>query len=637
MADQVSRIRQFSGTLRYVIAGIAIAMCVYSIFVVAHGPVYIGWAWSTYIPHRAVHLAFGVLLIFLLVPASKGAPRNKIPWYDILLLIMGLAPCVYRVLFADEIVSHLGTIPPIDIIMAMMLLVVVIEITRRLIGWAMAGLALFLLLYCFLGSNFPGFLETKSFSLARVTSLMYIWPDGIWGLPLAVSATIIIVFIIFAQFLVVSGAGEFFINLAYALLGHIRGGPAKVAILASCLMGMLSGSAIANISSTGIFTIPLMKRVGYKPYQAGAIEACASTGGMIMPPVMGAAAFIIAEWLGIAYWTVCLAAFVPAILYFIGIFIFTDIEAVKSGFKGIPRSELPSISKTLKNGWQYLIPPILLVFLLAGPGYSATYAGLYAIAATFLVSFIRKESRMTPRKIVAAFQGAAITMMDVIAACAACGIIIGALMTTGLAFKLAGGLVAVSGGNAILLLLLCALVSYVLGMGVSPTACYITLALFVAPALIELGIAPLAAHLFIFYFGIIGMITPPVCIGAFIGASIAGAPPFKTGFESMRLAIPVYLIAFAFALDPALILQGPTSHVAVSVITALLGVTLLCFGVSGFTYIKSAALWERILLVLCGIGMIYPDWQTDIICFVIAAGIIFMQILRVRGEKRMQL
>jgi TRAP transporter 4TM/12TM fusion protein len=494
------------------------------------------------------------------------------------------------------------------------LAVLVIEAARRVLGWIFVGLLMFFLTYPFFCNYLPGVLHGRAYTPQRVGEFLFLQPTGLIGMPVAISGVIIIVFLLLAQLLIFTGAGKFFIDFAKSLMGSVRGGPAKAAVVASCGFGMLSGSPIGNVASTGAITIPLMKKVGYEPHFAGAVESVASLGGVFMPPIMGAVIFILCDFIEMAYIKVAIAAFIPALLYYLALFIMVDLEAAKTGMQGIPREELPSFIKTFRAGFWYFLPVALLVYLLIGPMYTPQKAAIWSIVALVALSMFQKEGRISPRKFIVVSEQTVRTLLQVTIPCAAVGIIISSVSLTGLGVNISTQLVTIAGGNLVFLLMLTALTSFVLGMGLGAIACYVFLAIMVAPSLVSMGVPLLAAHLFIFYFGMVAFITPPVCIAAYAAAGIAGSEPFRTGWQATRLGIAAYIVPFSFTLGPALLLIGSLAEIALTLITAVIGVAGLAVGVQG--YLLARLNWlQRILLIGGGVVLIMPGWLHSILGF----------------------
>ena len=503
----------------------------------------------------------------------------------------------------------------------------VLESTRRVMD-SPALITVVALLYTLFGHLIPGLWGHRFIDVEQLVSYQYLTTEGLFTIPLGVSASFIFIFILFGAFLVASGTGEFFIQFANALAGHLRGGPAKVAVLSSAIFGSISGSAVANVVSTGSFTIPLMKKIGYRPVFAGAIESVASTGGQFMPPVMGAAAFIIADMLGVTYLEVCKAALIPAVLYFFALLYMVHLEALRSGLKGLERSELPALGATLRQGGHLLLPAVVLVYLLV-QGYSPMKAGFWSVGAVILVSWIKPDTRMGGRKILSALEKGARGSLEVALACACAGIVIGCVTQSGLGLKFSSLVIQASGGNLLLSLVFVMVASLVLGMGLTTSAAYILTIILAGPVLVDLGIQPLAAHMFVFYYACLSCITPPVALAAFAASGISGSNPFPTGFESMRLAIIAYLVPFIFVFHPVLIWQGVWWNILLSFVTALLGCMAIGSALMGYLETRLNLLLRGILLA-AALLLIHPRLATDLAGAAALAGTYLFVRLRSR-------
>jgi len=588
---------------------------------------------------RAPHVGAALVLIYLLYPARKGTKSNKIPWYDYVLAFLGFAVAAYHVIYYEELVWRAGLYTTMDMIVGIIAVLLVIEATRRLAGPVMITLATFFLLYAYFGKYFPSFMAHPGLSIKRIAVFQWIGTEGILGIPIQVSSTFIFLFMLFATFLKKSGIGDWLTDIAIGITGWATGGPAKAAVIASATQGTVSGSSVANTVSTGSITIPLMKSIGYRKEFAGAVEAAASTGGQLMPPIMGAAAFIMTEFLNVPYTTIIIAACIPALLYFSGIFITVHLEARKTGLTGMPKEKLPKWKDLFVKKW-FLVTPIVGIIYLLVKGYTPMIAAFYAIILCVVAAAFSKDTRMSLREIIEGLAEGARSALPVVAACATAGIIVGIITLTGLGLKMAGGIVALAQGNIYLTMLFTMLCSLILGMGVPTTANYIIQATVSAPALIQLGVEPLAAHLFVFYFGIVADITPPVALAAFAGSGIAGSDPLKTGVEAFKLGMAAYLVPYIFAMSPVLILvrpEGASTFVFIlmiikAIITALLGM----FGIGGSTtgfFVTKGRWYERIALFIGGITLIDPGTQSDIIGLGLLAIVWFLQKQRKRREK----
>lgn len=618
-----NRYRQYKGRLSKIVTAISVIYVIFEILYVI-GLFTSGWIFMEPFAFRAVALGLILVLTFLVVPATRNAPRDRLPWYEIPLMLASLVVCGYIFISASTIVEHPPWANPFELILGILTILLLLEATRRVVGMAILVIAVLFFFYAMYCNYFPGILTGRGYPISRVISIMYLSQDGMFGLLLNIVLVVIFSFILFATLLRVTGGGEFFTDLAFSLTGWMRGGPAKAAVMASTLFGTMSGSAVANVAATGSVTIPLMKDTGYKPHFAGAVESVASTGGQLMPPVMGAAAFIMADFLSISYISVCIAGLLPAVLYYVGLFTMVHIEAVKTGLGGLSQEELPSLKETLKRGWLYFFPLAVLIYYLGVAGYSAQVSALYAVTCLFLISFIKKETRLGLKQIIATLEATALGMIEIVTVCGLIGIIMGALSLTGLGLSLAGGLVTLSGGHLLALLLLAAIGAYVLSMGLPTTPCYIMLATLIAPAIIQLGVAPIAAHLFVFYFGMASMITPPVCPAAIVGAGLAGAPMMQTGFQAMRLGILILIIPFMFVYNNVLLMSGSIGAIALAFITSIIGVTGLGAAIEG--HLIDRANWiQRFLMGGAALVLIYPGWMGDLIGIGILGGVLFWQ------------
>ncbi|GLB58950.1 C4-dicarboxylate ABC transporter permease [Cytobacillus sp. NCCP-133] len=584
---------------------------------------------------RSIHLGFALALIFLLFPARKKdrGRKHKVAWYDIILAILGIAVGSYWPLFIDEIVMRAGRLTEIDFYVGLLAVLLVLEATRRAVGMPITIIAVIFLAYAMYGPYMPAFLAHRGLDLERLVQTMFFTTEGILGTPLGVSATFIFLFLLFGSFLVKTGVGQYFNDLAVTLAGKRTGGPAKVAIFSSALQGTISGSSVANVVTSGSFTIPMMKKLGYKKEFAGAVEATASTGGQIMPPIMGAAAFLMVEFIGggITYWDIAKAAAIPALLYFAGVWIMTDFEAKRVGLRGLNDDEMPNRKEVLKK--IYLLLPILAVIVLLMSGMSVIRAALWSIVITIAVSMIRKDTRINFRDAIDALVDGARTALGVAAATAAAGIIVGVVVKTGLGLKMANGLLDLSGGLLIPTLMLTMVAAIILGMGSPTTANYVITSTIAAPAIILLGIPDLSAHLFVFYFGIVADITPPVALAAFAAAGVSGGDPIKTGVNASKLAIGAFIIPYMFVLSPELLMIDTTWYYLIWVVfTALAGMMAIGAGVIGYWLRKLNAI-ERILGLIGGLMLIYPEGITDILGLGIFILLIVLQVVIKRKDK----
>ncbi|AND39013.1 MULTISPECIES: TRAP transporter permease [Cytobacillus] len=577
---------------------------------------------------RSIHLGFALALIFLLFPARKKdrGRKHKVAWYDIILAILGIAVGAYWPLFIDEIVMRAGRLTEIDFYVGLIAVLLVLEATRRAVGLPITIIAVIFLAYAMFGPYMPAFLAHRGLDLERLVQTMFFTTEGILGTPLGVSATFIFLFLLFGSFLVKTGVGQYFNDLAVSIAGKRTGGPAKVAIFSSALQGTISGSSVANVVTSGSFTIPMMKKLGYKKEFAGAVEATASTGGQIMPPIMGAAAFLMVEFIGggITYWDIAKAAAIPALLYFAGVWIMTHFEAKRVGLRGLKDEEMPNRKEVLKK--IYLLLPILAVIILLMSGMSVIRAALWSIVITVAVSMISKETRIGFRDAIDALVDGARTALGVAAATAAAGIIVGVVVKTGLGLKMANGLLDLSGGLLIPTLMLTMVAAIILGMGSPTTANYVITSTIAAPAIILLGVPDLSAHLFVFYFGIVADVTPPVALAAFAAAGVSGGDPIKTGVTASKLAIGAFIIPYMFVLSPELLMIDTTWYYLIWVVfTALAGMMAIGAGVIGY-WLRKLNIFERLLGIAGGLLLIYPEGVTDIVGLVIFILLIALQV-----------
>lgn len=560
--------------------------------------------------HRALNVGILTTLVFLDYPLKKD---YKLAWLvDIMAILFVVLGCGYIVYQAGELVYAWGDANVIEMMLGSGLIIALLEASRRTSGIALPIIILFFFVYMMYSDYFPSFLRSTGFSYARTMGWMYLSAEGLWGPIIEIVSSLVAGFVIFGAFFKSTGAGKFFIDLALSLTGQVRGGAAKVAVIASSLMGMITGSVVANVATVGTITIPLMKRCGYKSEFAGAVEACASMGGVFTPPVMGAVAFLIADYLGMSYWRVVVAAAIPAALYYIVLFNQVDLEAVHLGLKGMPKDQLPSLRKTLRNGWVFLLPIAVLVVFLGALGYSGETSIMATLASLVIVSLFKKESRPSISKISEAFISSAKGMESITPVCSAIGIIVGSLVITGAGINLSSGLLALSGGSVFLLLLFAAAANFILGMGMTSVTCYIITVVLLAPALIKMGVAPIAAHMFLFYYGTISFITPPVAIGAYVAANIAGASFWKTGWQATLLGSAAFIIPFSFVYNPALLLVGPISETIKVGFFCVMGGFSIGVAIVGVFWFSSRMIkiWERVVMGLAGLILLGPVSET---------------------------
>ena len=572
---------------------------------------------------RSTHLVVMLVLAFLLRPLGRASPLDPVlvpgdPGNarrmagfaaDMALAALGIFVQVYTLFDLEAFLMRQGDITDTDIAVGTLMVVLVLEATRRMVGLAMVAVAGFFVAHALFTQHFPGFLYGPPTSYRKFIDFVFMRTEGIFGIPIYVASTYILLFILFGAILLRSGAGRFFIDFAVSLTGHRIGGPAKASVVASSCLGTVSGSAVANVVTTGPFTIPLMKQLGYRPRFAGAVEACASSGGQITPPIMGAAAFLVAEFLHISYLWVIVAAIIPTALYYTTVYFMVHLEAEKHGIGRISRDQLPRFRHVLARGWHLLLALGVLLSLLFA-GYTPMLAAFWSIVALVGLSFLRRDTAMTAVDLFAALETGVRNTVPVTIACACAGIIIGSIFTSGLGLKFTYSVIDLAGGSLPILLLLTAVGAIILGMGMTTTAVYITVAALVVPALIEIGVVPIAAHFFALYFGVVSSITPPVALASFAAAAVAGAPPMATAVESARIGIAKYLVPFAFVYNPSLVLEGPIWMTAVSLPFVLAGVWALSLALEGW-YRGSLSAALRIVLVLTG-GLLFLPPQATI-------------------------
>lgn len=636
--DVESNTRKLTGAAGWIVFIGLIAFSLFQLYTGAFG------VFTAYI-QRTIHLGFALSLIYFLFPAKRGMKKDRVIWYDWILIVLSIIVTGYWPVFYDKLVQQVGGIDNAEMIIGGIAILLVLEATRRAVGLPITIIAIIFLLYAYFGPYMPGMLAHRGLDLGQLINTMFFTTEGILGTPLQVSSTYIFLFLLFGAFLVQSGVGLYFNDLAIAIAGRRVGGPAKVAIFSSALNGTISGSSVANTVTTGSYTIPMMKRLGYKPNFAGAVEAAASTGGQIMPPIMGAAAFLMIEFAGVPYWDIAKAAAIPAILYFAGIWIMTHFEAKRLGLTGLSKEEMPDRKEVWKK--VYLLVPIFAIVYFLFAGFSIERTAIYGILFTIAVSMFSKDTNMflhegkfTFSKIITALTDGARTALGVAAATACAGIIVGVVTKTGLGLKLGNGLVDLAGtlANSVEIQLMLTLVftmitSIILGMGSPTTANYIITSTIALPAIIALNdqlpvmIPILAAHMFVFFFGIVADITPPVALAAFAAAGISGGEPIRTALNASKLAIAAYIIPFMFVLNPVLLMIDATAWaVIISLITAIIGMIAIGAGLIGYWYRKLH--WvERIIAVIAGLMLIYPEGYSDFIGFGIFVVLVAIQFM----------
>ncbi len=560
-------------------------------------------------------------LTFLTQPVSK---RRGIGWYDWALAALSLWLGARLAWFYPDILETIGLLTAERTVYALAAILLVLESTRRLAGWPLVLIVAAFLVYGRFGEYFPGALATTGLAWDRLADQLFYGTDFMLGAPLRIAVLVVFAFILFGQILFGTGGGEVFMNLAASTMGRYRGGPAKAAVAASALFGSISGSAVANVASTGVITIPLMKRTGYNPTFAGAVEAVASTGGAIMPPVMGAAAFVMTEFLGIAYSAVVLAALVPALAYYATLLIQVDLRALRVGLKGLPADELPALAPVLRAGWVYLLPIAVLIGAIFFLDTDVAIAALYACASNIVLVLLMPggRARLRPARLLQMCVNAAQAMLQITVVCAAAGFVVGLVSYTGLGVSLAQTLVGMAGGSLLLLALYTAAASIVLGMGMPATACYILVAVLMAPALVAAGVEPILAHLFVFYFGNFSFLTPPVALAVYAAASISGAAFMATCWQAVRLALAGYIVPFILLYKPGMALIGPAGSVALALFDTAVAVVLLAVAIEGH-WRRPLGAFSRIALGAAALLMFVPGWESRVAGLAIAVPLIY--------------
>ncbi|MCX8118202.1 MAG: TRAP transporter permease [Desulfobacterota bacterium] len=618
----MNKVRQ----MKRVAAGIAILMSLYHLYTGAFGA-------PEAMMHRTVHLAFTLVLIFLIgLTTESRRSRGRIA-LDILLLLLAGISLGYIFLHYEYVVTRYPYVHPVTpwaFGSGVALTLLLLEASRRVIGWALPLTAVGFLLYGLFGQYLPGLLRHTGFSVETVIDQLYLTTEGIFGIPLGVSATYVILFVVFGAFLEQSGAGKFFMDFATSLVGGAKGGPGKISVVSSSLFGTISGSAVANVMVDGWLTIPLMKRAGFKREFAAAVEATASTGGQIMPPVMGAAAFVMAEYTGISYIHICKHALIPALLYYLALFMAIHFEASRTGLLGVPKEERPPLRQILLWRGHLFVPLVVIVYFMMA-GYTPMYACIFATISVVLISLIRRETRMGVVKVLEALESGAKNMLPVAAACACAGIVVGVINLTGLGLKFTSLILLIAGDSLVPALIFTMIAGIVLGMGLPTTAAYIVQAALLIPALIKLGVPVIAAHLFVFYFAIISAITPPVAMAVYAAAGISGSNLWRTGLAAMRAGATGFIVPFMFVYGPSLLLIGSPISVVTTILSASVGVILLSAGLMGW-FLKETTFLERGLLIAGALCLIKPGWVTDMVGLGLLIAVVLSQKFRDRSR-----
>ena len=557
--------------------------------------------------NRGFYLLFTAVLVFLGFPARRGAPKHRPSIIDFILVALAVASIGYWMnQYVPYAINRVSDPNQWDLIMGVIAMVVVLETSRRVLGIAIPIIASLFLLQLYFGPYLPGKLSHPGMPVDRIVEFTFSTQEAMFGVVTATFATFVFPFMIFGAFLQRSGAGTFFVDLATALTGQWRGGPAKIATISSALFGSISGSSVANVVASGAFTIPMMKRIGFKPHHAGAIEAIASTGGQIMPPIMGASVFILATLTQTSYLSIALMNVIPAILFFVFVLLMVDLEALRTGIKGLPKEEIPKVGDVLRQGWHFFIPLVVVVTLLF-KGFSPDLGAFWGTVSAMVLSWFRKDTAMGPRAVFRALVGGAHNNTAAGAAIGSLGIIIGGIILSGLGLKFSAVLVEFAGGSLLLTVIIVTIISVIIGMGSSTTGSYIILAVVAAPALIQLGVPEVPAHLVVFYAACLSNITPPVCVSAFAAAAIAKADPMRTGFAALKFGTTLILVPFSFVYVPELLLQGTAAEIAFATVSYLLGYTALAVAIQGTEFFLGAVpLWRRLLFLGAAICFLLP-------------------------------
>ena len=619
--------RKLAGYAGLVVGAVAVGMSVYHVYA----------RLTVYAPDQYallfITLGFSLVLSFLLWPARAGSTLDRVPWADLGLAALSLACVGYMFANYDYIVNRFPTAHPLtatDMLVGGVGILLVLEATRRTIGASLPIVAIVFLAYALGGNWLFGFLHHRGLSAEITIDQSWFTTEGVFGVPLQVAGTYVILFIIFGTFLERSGAGQFFMNFANAIAGGARGGPGKVAVVSSSLFGTISGSAVANVMVDGWLTIPMMKKTGFKPEAAAAIEAVASTGGQIMPPIMGAAAFVMAEFLGASYTEVMVAAAIPALFYYGALFAAIHFNAVRSGLKGLPREELPILREIMIKQAHLFLPVIVLLALLV-MGFTPTYGAIVATAALVAISWLRPATGLRPKAWLEALRDGAIHTVPVAMACASAGIVIGVVLQTGLALRFTSFLIDFTYGQLVLALLITMIAALILGMGMPTTPAYIMQAALLVPAIIKLGVPPMAAHMFAFYFSCLSAVTPPVALAVYAAASIGGAGLWGAGVQAVKFAAAGFIVPFFFVYNPSLLFEGTWDEILRTIVTGSIGVVALAAAMEGY-FLRVTNWIERVLLLIAAVLLIDPDAITDAIGIAVLGAVLLAQ--KLRGTRR---
>jgi TRAP transporter 4TM/12TM fusion protein len=595
---------------------LSMAMCVFHFYSTYYGQAEVH-------THRSTHLAFMLILAFLFFPLGRRHWSDPLGWpflVDAGFLAIALGAQLYTLVSLNRFVDPGYSVTTTDVVVGTLLIAAVLEAARRTVGWGLTLTAMFFLLQTWQADKFVSLLYGPPNSWTSMVESFFGKEEGLYGIPVGIMSSVLILFIIFASFLSMTGIGDFFVRLATALAGRMTGGPAKVSVFSSALLGTISGSGVANVMMDGVFTIPMMKRIGYTATFAAAVEAVASIGGQIMPPIMAAAAFIMSDFVGVPFRQVALAATIPAVLYFFCVFVTVHFEARRLGLRKVPREEMPDLRETLRHDGYLLLPLVALIWYLY-QGFSEEMSALMAVGTTFLVSFVRRRSALGPVRLLKAFESGAQAGVTVAMAVAAAGLIIGCLFLSGIGMKFSYMLMTLSGGQLWVALIYTTFAAILLGLSLPTTAVYLTLAIIVAPGLVQMGVPKMAAHMFIFYMGVTSDLTPPTCLSPFAAAAIAGSPPMATAWQAMRLGAVLFIVPFMFVYSPELLMLGSWPEILFAFARAGLGIFCLAAGLQGWLR-RRATVLERALLIAAGILLVVPNLMAD------AGGLLLLALAR---------
>ncbi len=628
-----ARTRSPAGALGQVVRWMTIGLGVY---ILAYISTLFQWLdISLYGSHRALTYAVILFLLFVFYPASRKGPWDRVPWYDLALGALGAFCALYAFFAWNAWLDGVGIPTWYEEVFGITLVLITLEGSRRALGPAFTLVAVVFIVYPLVGPYLPGVLQTRHNSISALVQNYYFagTTDGIFGSPMEIFTTTVAVFLLFGAFLQATGAAKVFLDGALGLAGAFRAGMAKVAVISSALFGTISGVGVANVLVTGSFTIPAMKKMGYRASLAGAVEAAASTGGILMPPVMGAAAFLMSDILGKPYWDIAVAAFLPGVLYFLALFVIVDFEGGRANLKGVPRSEIPPLRDTMRNGWPLFIAVAVLLFALGQYGVPVDQAALLALVVLVILSALRPGGlRMSG--VCRALEDGGKLLAEIGVTGAVVGIITGGFALTGLGSILPQAMQSLAGDSLLILLLLAAAAAIILGMGAPPLLVYILLASTVAPALIKSGVTPIAAHMFIFYFGLMSMLTPPVALASMIAARVANADFWQTSIEACRLAIVAYIVPFFFVYNPALLMQGEWKSLIHAGLSAIIGVIAMSSGLTRYFFFRTLPVWEAVCVFVGGVLLFYPEQRTDLIGLALLAPTLAISTMQWRQLKR---